>query len=367
MSDKKKILVYGAGAIGRGYVPWLFSSENFSLSFVEQNSNIRNLMLKNKSFKTYMTIKEDYKELTCNLENCFAPGDEDPQNYDGIITAVGPRQIFNLREILSQASCPVLFFENDSSLPGQLMSLTGNKNFFFGIPDVITSNTAPKSLQQNDPLAIVTENGTCFCDNAASFIGGDIAYVNKSELHKQWMAKLYMHNTPHCIAAYLGAINGKQYLHEGMKNKKIFSIVQGAMKEMEDTIVELYGIDREFASWYGNKELSRFSNELLFDPISRVAREPFRKLGLHDRLIGASQLSLSAGKIPENILLGIMAAFLYDEINDEDFHIKILIDALNPKDFLKLIININPHEALYKAMIDRWEKLKSTIGDIGNE
>ncbi len=366
MSNKKKILVYGAGAIGRGYIPWLFNSRDYSISFVEQNPEIRNLLRKNKSYKTYMTIDENYKELTFHPEACFEPGEEDPSEYDGIITAVGPRQIFDLREILSTASCPVLFFENDSSLPKKLMNLTGNKNFFFGIPDVITSNTAPQSLQDNDPLAIVTENGICFSDEEASIIGGSISFVDKSELHKQWMAKLYMHNTPHCIAAYLGAINGREYLHEGMKNKKIHSIVQGAMIEMEDTIVKLYGIDREFAVWYGDKELKRFSNELLFDPISRVAREPFRKLGLYDRLIGASQLSLSAGKIPENILLGIMAAFLYDEINDEDSHIKILIDALDPRDFLKLIIKINPHEALYKVMIDRWENLRNMIGDIAN-
>ena len=62
-----------------------------------------------------------------------------------------------------------------------------------------------------------------------------------------------------------------------------------------------------------------------------------------------------------------MAAFLYDEVKDEDFHIKILIDALDPGDFLQLIINLNPHEALYKVMIDRWENLKNIIGDIENE
>jgi len=367
MSNKKNILVYGAGAIGRGYIPWLFNPSDYTLSFVEQDESIRNLMLENKTFKTFMTTDVGYKELICNPHNCFMPGEENPLDYDGIITAVGPRQIFDLRDTLSKAKCPVLFFENDASLPEKLMSLTGNDNFFFGIPDVITSNTAPQSLKDLDPLAIVTENGTCFSDQGASIISGDIAYVDNAELHKQWMAKLYMHNTPHCIAAYLGAMIGKEFLHEGMINQRIYSIVQGAMAEMEDTIVDLYGIDREFASWYGHKELDRFSNEFLFDPISRVAREPFRKLGLSDRLIGAAQLCLSAGKIPENILLGIMAAFLYDEVKDEDFHIKILIDALDPGDFLQLIINLNPHEALYKVMIDRWENLKNIIGDIENE
>ena len=138
--------------------------------------------------------------------------------------------------------------------------------------------------------------------------------------------KLYLHNTPHCIAAYLAAVKKHTYLHEGMKEENIFSIVKGAMEEMGETIKVLFDLDKEFIDWYSEKELQRFSNELLFDPISRVAREPFRKLGLNDRLIGAAQLSLSTGKVPKYIMLGIMAAFLYDQENDDDFHIKILIN-----------------------------------------
>lgn len=362
----KKILIYGAGAIGRGYVPWLFQDANFSISFVENNPQLRSLLQEQKSYKTFMIKDGKYQELICNFEECFKPGEENPEDYDGIITAVGPRQIFEIKDSLAKAKCPVLFFENDSSLPAQLMALTGNNNFFFGIPDVITSNTAPSELKKLDPLAIVTEDGTCFADQAAIILSGDVTYVSRDELWKQWMAKLYMHNTPHCIAAYLGAMQEKEFLHDGMQNEKISLIVEGAMNEMGETITNLYGIDKDFVSWYGNKELQRFSNTLLCDPISRVAREPFRKLGLNDRLIGAAQLCLSAGRIPENILLGIMAAFLYDQTNDEDFHIKILIDSLDPHDFLKLIININPHEALYKIIIDRWDVLKNTIEDIKN-
>ena len=102
--------------------------------------------------------------------------------------------------------------------------------------------------------------------------------------------------------------------------------------------------------------MARFSNTLLNDPILRVAREPFRKLGLHDRLIGASQLALRSGVIPKNLILGIMSAFLYDEEDDEDFNIKILMNSLDPKNFLKLIINIHPHEALYSLIIDNWDE-----------
>ena len=362
--SKKKILIYGAGAIGRGYVPWLFDLEKTELSYVETDKVLRRLLIERGGFTSYLTKDKKYKELYCPVKNCFDLGEEDPASFDGIITAVGPRQVFSLKDTLKEADCPILLFENDSTLPEKLATLTNKKNFFFGIPDVITSSSAPEELKAIDPLSIVTEDGICFVDKRAKEISGDISYVNNQELMKQWTAKLYLHNTPHCIAAYLGAIKQNIYLHEGMKEKNIYSIVKGAMEEMGETIKVLFNIDEEFIDWYSQKELQRFSNELLFDPISRVAREPFRKLGLSDRLIGAAQLSLSTGKVPKYIMLGIMAAFLYDQENDDDFHIKILMRSLEPKDFLKLIINLNPHEALYKLIIDSWDELKNTLENL---
>ena len=75
------------------------------------------------------------------------------------------------------------------------------------------------------------------------------------------------------------------------------------MFEMNQTITKLYNLDEDFTNWYSEKELQRFANKLLHDPISRVAREPFRKLGLNDRLIGAAQLSLSVGVLPKNLII----------------------------------------------------------------
>jgi len=361
---KKNILIYGAGAIGRGYVPWLFNENKYELSYVEKNEHIRNSMLKRSSFISFMTKNNEYESKICNFKKCFNLGEENPEEYDAIITAVGPRQVMSLIENFKDVSAPIILFENDSSLAEKLKSITGKDNFFFGVPDVITSNTASNDKLEEDPLSIITEDGKCYVDDGAIDLGGNIEFVNKEELRKQWIAKLYIHNTPHCIAAYLGYLNKKTYLHEGMKNLTIYKIVEGAMLEMNKTIVSLFDLDKDFVDWYSNKELLRFSNELLFDPISRVAREPFRKLGIEDRLIGAAQLSLVAGVMPSNLIIGIIAAFLYDEKNDSDFHIKSLLSSLSKGQFLNLIINIQPHEALYKIMIKEWDNVINVLDGI---
>ena len=63
----KKILVYGAGAIGRGYVPWLFKQTDTKLYFVEKNKNLREKLLKFKKYNTYMTTPSGYNVMRVNL------------------------------------------------------------------------------------------------------------------------------------------------------------------------------------------------------------------------------------------------------------------------------------------------------------
>ena len=99
---------------------------------------------------------------------------------------------YDLKNNLEKLECPIIFFENDSKLPEKLSNLTKSKNFFFGIPDVITSNTAPQNLLDNDDLSIVTEDGQAFADISAKDIGGNIKYVSSKELKTQWLAKLYL-------------------------------------------------------------------------------------------------------------------------------------------------------------------------------
>ena len=160
---------------------------------------------------------------------------------------------------------------------------------------------------------MITENGKTFVEKGAEELGGDILYVDEEEIRKQWAAKLYIHNTPHCIAAYLGSLCKKTYLHEAMQELKIKQIVEKATIEMKRMVELEYGLEDDFSSFYAQKELDRFSNNLLFDPVLRVAREPFRKLGLNDRLIGAAKKAFANNIYPEAILLGIMSAFLLNK------------------------------------------------------
>jgi mannitol-1-phosphate 5-dehydrogenase len=355
---QKTLLVYGAGAIGRGYIPWVFVPEKYRYYYVETQKKLRELLNRKGKFTTLKTRTSTYQAMEVPVERCYAPGQEKNviAKADAIITAVGPRNILSIVENLRNINVPVICFENDDKIPEFVNSITCSNKAVFGIPDVITSNTAPAKIREKDCLAVVTEDGLCYVDSTAKSVGGNCHYIGRKNLAKQWQAKLHLHNTTHCIAAYLGSFISAKYLHQAMQNITVRRIVRGAMDEMKQMLKKKMKLNADFVDWYAGKELRRFSNRLLFDPVSRVAREPFRKLAHGERLIGAAELCLACNIIPENVLVGIMAAFCYNDPNDADAHIRYLVSALKPQDFLKIIMNLRPNEALFELLLSHWDR-----------
>ena len=74
----------------------------------------------------------------------------------------------------------------------------------------------------------------------------EILKVGYEDLHMYWMCKLFIHNAPHAIVAYLGWMKGFTYIHEAMADKDIYKIVVGAIGEITDGVI---------ASGFAEKEL----------------------------------------------------------------------------------------------------------------
>jgi mannitol-1-phosphate 5-dehydrogenase len=296
-----RIRVYGAGAIGRGFLPWVFKDCEFE--FVDPNVN-----LKRDSYTTYMT-SNGYRPLKVQIHGADKP--------DVIFCCVGTRNCTKIADEFRNPAIPVYVCENDSRVVPVLREMTGNDNIWFAIPDVITSNTAPETLLHVDPLAVVTEEGCLYMPFGSKLLSGG-NYLSPEMMYKQWIAKLYLHNTPHCIAAYHGWLKGYTYMSECMDDPKIKAEVEGVLNECIQMVTHQYGLNRKFAEFYAEKEIRRFSNVFLHDPITRVAREPLRKLGEGERLVGAARLCIQSNIVPEHIIRGIKACQKYDNPDDPD-------------------------------------------------
>ncbi|MFA6923076.1 MAG: hypothetical protein WC223_02375 [Bacteroidales bacterium] len=366
----QNIVLIGAGAINRGFIPWILPDNKYEFIYVDVDPFIISTLKQNKQFTTYCSkngklekkivpVKEAYLLEEFNFKNI--------KNVLVIFISVGPRNCLHAASVLKETNVDIILLENDPETVNIVKNSLNYNKVYFGIPDVITSNTSSEEVLKLNPLAINTEDGVLFVDNGADKIFGNINYCSKEELEKQWTAKLYLHNTPHCIAAYLGSLMGVKYLHDAMNYPKIYKIVEGAMNEMLMALKSRWDIAHPFLEWYSEKELRRFSNELLCDPISRVAREPLRKLELDGRLIGAAQICLSVGFTPDNILTGIVSALLFVNKNDPDNHLEFMRKAFSSRMLMTYILGLRKGEALEIILEERFESIAKNLEKIINE
>lgn len=314
----KKILIYGAGAIGRGFLGPLLNKYDMELSFVDIDRRIINEMKKRRSYKAAITRESDYEIVDVPIKEAFLLGEETTiGNYDAVFCCVGPNNCYDLADRFREAKT-VISCENDSKTSTRLRELSGNPHVYFGIPDVITANTASRSLQDMDPLMTITEQGILVLERGNYSFPEEISQVNAAELHMHWMCKLFIHNAPHAIVAYLGWLKGYTYINESMADPDIEKVVVGSISEITEGIIAARYATEEFAQMYKAKELKRFRNKLLYDTILRVAREPIRKLGKDNRIVLGIRLALFNGMLPTYTAIGAKAALAYNNPDDKE-------------------------------------------------
>ncbi len=363
----KNILIYGAGAIGRGYLPWILSGKS-KISYVENNNNLLNFFKKNKNFFSLMIKNQKYLSKKVFFENIYRFGEEVKyiNNFDLIILCAGTRSIELISENLLNFKKKILVLENDFKCIDALKTkLPSNKNIFFGIPDVISSNTASEKIKKKyGEKSIITENGVCYVEKKLKPFFDKATFLNQKDLYDQWICKLYLHNTVHCILAYLGHIIGLKYIHQIANLNFSKKLLHQCFFELSKLLLQKYKINLKTIKYYSKKEFARFTNKLLFDPIDRVAREPFRKLKVDERLIGAANKCISKGIYPKAIAFGIFCAFNYKNRKDPDFNISYLKNSLKKEDFLEIALGLRKNEPIYEILMENWNRYTKNIDQL---
>jgi mannitol-1-phosphate 5-dehydrogenase len=143
---------------------------------------------------------------------------------------------------------------------------------------------------------------------------GIACFAEKADLAPFEAAKLYGHNAVHALAAYLTMALGKRYLYELAQLPKLMQFLREALvREAGASLIQKYrGYDALFSevgfAAYADELLARMTNPYLADTAARVGRDPLRKLGWEDRLVGAMRLALSQGITPWRFATGVVAA-----------------------------------------------------------
>ena len=147
------------------------------------------------------------------------------------------------------------------------------------------------------------------------FVRGISSFIEKRQLDPFAQTKFLGHNAVHAWLGYLAQSEGMLLMSEvGKRDDLMRRALQIFKKEIGPGLIHAHRqsgdplFTEQGITTYGKDALKRMVNPFLNDPIERVTRDPVRKLGWEDRLIGAMRLSIEAGVQPVLLAEGARAA-----------------------------------------------------------
>ena len=336
----KKAIQFGAGNIGRGFIGAVLSEAGYHVVFADVNELVVNKINEDGKYTVAIMDTECTEQVITNISAVDSRSPElakEIAQAQVVTTAVGlgilpriagalaagiaERQAQGITDYLNVIAC-----ENGLRASSQLKEhvyshLSDEQKAYadeyVAFPDCSVDRIVPPIKSEN-PIDVVVEKFYEWNVERASIKGelkmegmnladNLIAYIER---------KLFTLNTGHAITAYLGKLKGLSTIADSIADEEIYTIVKAAMQESGEGLVAKYGFDHDAHFAYIDKIIGRFRNPHLQDDVTRVGREPLRKLSANDRLIKPTMTAIEHGFATPNLVLGIGAALHYN--NPED-------------------------------------------------
>ena len=337
---------FGAGNIGRGFLGQLYFESGFDTVFVDVSKPVIDDLNRRGGYTIHIASESPW---TIDVARVSAI---DGRDIDAVATAVSGAVVASTA--VGQAALPhiapvvargvvqrlskrnpvpldIVVCENMIDAAKHLKAevlkhvdpgLYGLVDSHIGFVDASIGRMVPATTEEqraDDPLCVYVEE---YCElpvDAEAFRGPIPAIAHllpKKDFAGYVARKLYVHNAAHAATAYLGWVRGHEFIWEAIADPKVSHVVDLAMEESCEGLARAYRLDRAELRAHWDDLKFRFANKALGDRIDRVARDPERKLGKEDRLIGAALMCERQGIEPKGLAIAAAAAIRYDHPDD---------------------------------------------------
>lgn len=336
--EQNKLVLFGAGKIGRSFIGQLFSIGGYEVVFIDINITVIDALNHLGQYK--VIIKSD-KEEVLNINNVRGVYANDSQKVTheiataGIVAvSVGLDGLDMIFPLLAKGLMERQGIDRNYALDIIIAENMRNADVYFyqrlekllprnfpldklvGLIETSIGKMVPimqKKDIQEDILQVFAEPYNTLILNKKGFINPIplIQGLAPKENMKAWVdRKLFIHNLGHSAAAYIGYLHNTEfvYLYEALAVPEVFNYSRETM--MQAAVILLDKYPDEFTlrllTEYIDDLLFRFQNKALGDTIFRVGCDLMRKLGPQDRLAGAIKAALDMNLPYEKILYALV-------------------------------------------------------------
>jgi mannitol-1-phosphate 5-dehydrogenase len=341
----RTIVIFGAGAAGRGLVGLLFAQAGCRVVFVDIKDDLvkrlgsagrYSVLLHRLAGGQEEQSVEGFLVLHARDREAVA---REIVTADFVMTAVFAQNLPDVAQTIAlgvvkcreaQRAKPlnIIACENmkksSSTLRGYVAEHLGEADRAFmndvaGFPDCMINRVVPNPV---DPLAIETEDYCEWTVEAGAVKGAWPAEVDFIERVENQAArldrKLFVYNGSHAACAYFGHGQGCSWIHEAIDHPRVTPDVEGVLAEMGQVVCRHHGFAPETMGSYKQDFRLRCRNLGLKDAVSRIGRQPARKLGRQERFIAPAKLAQEYGLPRRSLMKAIAAALFFVHPDDPD-------------------------------------------------
>jgi len=331
-------IIFGAGKVGRGFLADILYNSGWQLKFVDTNPAVIE-ELSRMGHHVIHRLCEPAREQ--RIRNCGAAVLGDPvvgewiQKADLLMTAIGANHLESwsktvcdaIERRLEKGPLDIILAENHHS-PAQLVRTA------LGIDDpllgVIQSQILRSCIEPTEELVSRFGELALRVQDHAELPMDKDAIQNldllisiegvspKPNFELELTRKVYTYNAINAVISYIGHLKGYELLSEAAQDPHICSLAEQAGMEASTALVAAHGFDFKEQEQWVKRALSKYQDERIVDPIARQCRDPMRKLGLNDRLLGPILLCEEHGLTSEALKVGLAAALQYDPDEEEN-------------------------------------------------
>lgn len=375
MSPRPSIVVFGAGGIGRGLVGPLAAKAGFALVFVEPHKPLREALTAPGAYRLRLTGRRPETVEVRGFE-VISPDDrerlrEAVADASFVATAVGGPHLEAVAQSLAPAlsnrdtPVPVLLCENwpnaDAEMSRRLFDAGAPAGAFVCVP-----SSVERMVRAAEGLDLVGESGETLFVDGSKWPGprpsiADMHFVDRLEPY--YKRKLYTNNGGHALLAYGGALRGYDRLVQAMDDPDIRAELARFLAAAGDALYLEYGLDRAALDEHIETLVRyRYPNVELADTVRRVARQPLRKLGPDERLVGLLRVLEKHRLDTAPVYRVIAAALRYrDPEDDEAVRMAEIVEAEGPGPVLTHVCGIQPGEAAWDGVLGAYRALETPV------
>ncbi len=339
--DNKKLVLFGAGKIGRSFIGQLFSRGGYEVVFIDVYKPVIDELNRRRSYN--IIIKSD-TDTVLNIRNVRGVHAEDKEEVEREVSTAGIaavsvgqnglKGIFPLLaagllkrfKIDRESPLDIIIAENmrnaDTFFEDQLKHILPPDYPFFNLVGLVETSIGKmvpimtRKDMEEDILQIFAEPYNTLILNKKGFRNPipSIDGLAPKENMKAWVdRKLFIHNLGHSTTSYIGYMYNPAfvYLHEALAVPEIYNFSRSAMMQAAAILMALHPGEFTLKELEDHIDdlLERFSNKALGDTIFRVGCDLQRKLGPADRLAGAIHEAVKANLPYEKIMFALVCGF----------------------------------------------------------